>query len=240
MRDPSPFPPPSAPPGTPIFKRRYGNLAWDGVLRASGLAALVSIPVVLTLPQTAPLAGFALVTIWVNGPLAPFLPTTYEPILILYGRLYPPLLIGVLGIGSTIYVEYLNYHLYRHILHTNALSGMRHSKTVRHISALFLRAPFFTVWLCSWSPLPYWTVRFLSPLTGFPVSRHLVATFLGRFPRLWFFAALGAFWDVDIKILIWISLGSICLAIAVWLLKGQHPRELGGEKSTPSPVAAEN
>jgi hypothetical protein len=232
--------PPSAPPRTPAFRRRYGNLAWDGVLRASGLAALVSIPLVFTLPQAAPLVGFALVTIWVNGPLAPFLPATYEPILILYGRLYPPVFIGLLGIVCTIYVEYLNYHLYRHILHIDALSGMRDSKTIRRISSLFLRAPFFTVWLCSWSPLPYWTVRFMSPLAGYPVSRHLVATFLGRFPRLWFFAALGAFWNVDIKILIWISVGSIILAIVVWLLKGQRPRELVGEKPTPSPVASEN
>ena len=47
------------------------------------------------------------------------------------------------------------------------------------------------MWICSWSPLPYWSVRILAPLAGYSVRRYLLATFLGRFPRFWFFAALG-------------------------------------------------
>jgi len=59
-------------------------------------------------------------------------------------------------------------------------------------------------------------VRFLSPLTGFPVSRHLLATFLGRFPRLWFFAALGVWWQLDLRWLAGVAVGSIAVAVAVW------------------------
>jgi uncharacterized membrane protein YdjX (TVP38/TMEM64 family) len=199
-----------------LLERRYGDLVWDGVVRGSGAAALTAIPLVLFVSASGPLVAFVLVTVWVNGPIAPFLPATYEPILMMYGRLYPPLVVGLLGIAGTIYIEFLNYALYRKMLATQTLAPVRASKVVRKLDALFSRAPFFTVWLCSWSPLPYWSVRFLSPLTGFPVSRHLLATFLGRFPRLWFFAALGVWWQIDLGILAAVAVGSIVVAALVW------------------------
>jgi len=196
-----------------------GNLTWDGVVRGSGAVSLVAIPVVLMLPTAAPLAAFMLITIWLNGPLAPFFPASYEPILMLYGRVYVPLLIGSLGIVGTIYVEFLNYHLYRRLLDTKALAPLSQSKIVKRIVGWYSVAPFFTVWICSWSPLPYWSVRFLSPLAGYKVERHLFATFLGRFPRLWFFAALGMWWDVSTEVLLMVTFGSIALAVTVYLYR---------------------
>ena len=156
------------------------------------------------------------VTIWVNGPLGVFLPATYEPILMLFGRLYPPVLVGVVGIAGTLYIEFLNYYLYRRVLDSNLLRGLRESVVVRRVVPLFRRAPFFTVWLCSWSPLPYWAVRVLGPLAEYPVRRYLLATFLGRFPRLWFFAALGAV-PIPTQWLVVITLGAIVLVVLAFL-----------------------
>ena len=201
-----------------LLKRRYGNAAWDGIVRASGVVALVALPVSLYL-EAGELTGFVLVTMWVNGPLAPFLPATYEPILMLFGRMYPPLLIATLGIVGLLYVEFLNYHLYRRVLHLKKLRRMRESAVLRRLVNLFGRAPFFTVWICSWSPLPYWSVRILSPLAGYPVGRHLLATFLGRFPRLWFFAALGLYWHISAGSLLMISAVAMLLALGVWATK---------------------
>ena len=196
-----------------LLKQRHGDAVWDGIVRGSGATALLAIPLVFLRPASGPLVAFVLVTIWVNGPIAPFLPAAYEPILMMYGRLYPPLLIAFLGVLGTIYVE---YRLYSRMLHANALTGVRESRVVRRLGSLFERAPFLTVWLCSWSLLPYWSVRFLSPLTGFPVSRHLLATLLGRFPRLWFFAALGVWWQVDLRWLAGVAVGSFAVAVTVW------------------------
>lgn len=196
--------------------RRRGNLAWDGLLRASGVLALLAIPATLRLPDFGALTGFVLVTMWLNGPLAPFFPASYEPVLMLYGRLYSPLLVATCGTAATLYIEYLNYYLYRRLLHTRALEPLRQSTMVRWIIKIFQRSPFFAVWLCAWSPLPYWSVRFLSPVSGFPVSKHLWATLLGRFPRLWFFASLGLWWHASPSLLLAISVGSVVLAVAVW------------------------
>jgi uncharacterized membrane protein YdjX (TVP38/TMEM64 family) len=204
--------------------RRRGNLAWDGLIRASGVLGLLAIPATLRLPDFGALSGFVLVTMWLNGPLAPFFPASYEPVLMLYGRMYSPLLVATCGMAATLYIEYLNYYLYRRLLHTRVLDPLRQSAAVNWIIKVFQRSPFFAVWLCAWSPLPYWSVRFLSPVSGYPVSKHLWATFLGRFPRLWFFAALGLWWHASGSLLLGISVGSVVLAVAVWALHaGRRP-----------------
>lgn len=208
-----------------LFKRRYGNPIWDGVLRLSGVAALLAIPLTLLVPEAGGMVGFAIVTIWVNGPASPLLPSTYEPILMLMGRLYPPLWVALVGVAGTIYVEYLNYHLYRRVMQLDALDRLSKGKTVERVLGLFRKAPFFTVWICSWSVLPYWPVRFISPLAGYDVRRHLTATFLGRFPRLWFFAALGLWWNISVGWLVAISFGSIGIALLVYFVR----RRKGGD-----------
>lgn len=207
-----------------VWRRPYGNLVWDGIIRASGIAALAAIPATLHSPTFAALTGFVLVTIWLNGPLAPFFPASYEPVLMIFGRFYLPLGIAALGMAGTLYVEYLNYHLYRRLLHSNLLAAFRQSRVINWFTRIFQRSPFFTIWLCSWSPLPYWSVRFLSPMAGYPVSRHLFATLLGRFPRLWFFAALGAWWHPHPALLGGIAVGSVLLAVVVWVAKGRKGR----------------
>ncbi len=174
------------------LRRRRGDLVWDGVVRGSGIVAVLGIiTTVLAGPHVGGLVGFSVVTVWVNGPLGIFMPATYEPILMIFGRLYSPVVIGLTGIVSVVYVEFLSYHLHAKILHSRKLEVLREHPMVQRLIPLFRRVPFFTVWLCSWSPLPYWSVRILAPLAGYSVRRYLLATFLGRFPRFWFFAALG-------------------------------------------------
>lgn len=190
--------------------------------------ALVGIPLVELVPASGPLVAFLMVTIWVNGPLAPFMPATYEPILMLFGRLYPPLLVATIGMAGTLWIEFLNYHLYRRVLALEVFQPALEKPLVKRIVRLFNRAPFFTIWLCSWSILPYWTVRFLSPIAEYPVGKQLVATLLGRFPRLWFFAALGLFWHVSNRLLTAVAATGIVLAIGIWIYK-RFGKSGGGE-----------
>jgi uncharacterized membrane protein YdjX (TVP38/TMEM64 family) len=182
--------------------RKRGTPQWDAVLRGTGVIALLAIYPASRMPEVAALAGFVGVTLLLNGPLSPVLPAAYEPVLITMGRLHAPLLIALLGIAAILYVELLNYHLYRAVLLHERMHGFRGNRIVCATLRLFERAPFFCVWLCAWSPLPYWAVRFLAPMSGYPARRYLLATFLGRMPRLWFFAALGPFIPLSTGVLL--------------------------------------
>lgn len=199
-----------------LLTRRWGNPVWDRFLRVSAIVLLVAIPLAMYVPAAGGMVAFGLVTIWVNGPIAPFLPSTYEPIVILFGRVYSPLVVAAVGTAGTIYAEYVNYHLYRRVLGISKLERARRSRLTAWVLERFRRAPFFTIWLCSWSILPYWPVRFISPMAGYDVRRQLVATALGRFPRIWIFALFGAWLQVDIGMLALISLGLIVVAVTIY------------------------
>ncbi|MDP2496634.1 MAG: VTT domain-containing protein [Candidatus Palauibacterales bacterium] len=213
--------------------RERGNRTWDGVIRGTGLLAALSIPLVLILPETAAMTGFVLVTIWVNGPISPLLPATYEPILMLFGRVYDPFLVAALGTAGTLYVEWLNYYLYRAVLTLDGAAGFRESRMVRKVIDLFERKPFLAVWLCSWSILPYWPVRILAAVAGYDVRRHLLATLLGRLPRLWFFAALGLWWDIPDSWLVWATGGGIAVGVTIWAWRRWRGAE---EPGPPAPA----
>ncbi len=213
-----------------LFKQRHGTPIWDSVLRLTGVVALLAIPLTIYVPRSGGLVGFGILTVWVNGPISPFLPSTYEPMLMLVGRVYSPLLVAIVGVIGTLYVEYLNYQLFKRVLQSSSLERMRKGRTVTWVLKWFNKVPFLTIWISSWSIVPYWPVRFISPLAGYDVRRHLLATFLGRFPRLWFFAALGVWWNASMGVLALISMSSIFLGLGIFLYK----RARGKRSSQPT------
>src|SRR3990167_5073146 len=85
-------------------------------------------PLAIWFPPVGEIAGFLLTTIWVNGPLGVSLPATYEPILIILGRLYPALAIAAVGTAGIIYVEAINYVLYRRMFEWRGADRVRESR----------------------------------------------------------------------------------------------------------------
>lgn len=205
-----------------LLLRPRGTPQWDVVLRGTGIVALLALYPTWRWPDIAGLMAFLCITIFVNGPLAPLLPATYEPVLMVTGRAYAPLLVALVGIIGILYVEYLNYYLYRAAILHPRLEGARESRLVRATVKLFKQSPFFCVWLCAWSPLPYWAVRFLAPLAGYPVRPYLVATFLGRAPRLWFFAALGLVAPISTAALVAATAIMIAIAVGIAAIRGRR------------------
>lgn len=199
-----------------VLTRPRGNPTWDGVVRGTGVLGLVGIVIVLRYPDLAPLVGLSVFTIWINGPFSALFPATFEPVLMLFGRLYPPLLVAVVATAGNLYVEFLNWHLYRKALRHDRAEVVRDSRVVRFLVRLFDRAPFLTVWICAWSILPYWAVRIVAPLSDFPLDRYMWATFLGRLPKLWFFAALGTWIAVPTMWLAALTGAGVVVGLGVW------------------------
>lgn len=191
---------------------------WDTVIRGTGVLGLLGIGLAQIFPRSGPLLGLGAYTMWVTGPLSPFFPIGLEPILMLFGRLYAPLLVAGTATAAGLYIEFMNYHLYGTLIGTRAARAFRESRTVRYLRELFDRAPFFAVWVCAWTPLPFWGARVLATLSDYSIGRYLVAAGLGRLPKLWFFAALGLYWGLSETLLVGIAGGTALLASGLWLL----------------------
>jgi uncharacterized membrane protein YdjX (TVP38/TMEM64 family) len=208
------------------LRRPRGTPAADRLLRGTGVAALATLALAQAFPTVAGLVPFVLFTIWTNGPHSPVLVATYEPVLILYGRLYPPLLIGTLGTLGSVYVEYLNYHLYVRAAESRLLRGVTTSRMVSMLRRWYGRLPFLTIVVCALTPIPFWLARVFSALTRYSVKRYLVATAVGRFPRLWFFAALGAL-PIPTVWLVAATVASVGLAAVVVSVRAALVRSRG-------------
>ena len=198
--------------------RHRGSPIDDLILRAFGAVALVGIVWSLLDPTVAALTPFVLYTMWANGPHSPVLQGAYEPVLLLYGQLFSPLLIAVLGTAATVFVEWANYHIYARIRDTRTVGKLAGGRWARRVTGMFARRPFLTIVMCALGVVPYGVARCLSVLSRYPIARHLAATALGRFPRLWAIAALGVSLALPRSLLIAVVLVSFALAAALWLV----------------------
>ncbi len=201
--------------------RRRGNAEWDAVLRGTGLVALLALYPSARWPWIAGLTGLLCLTVFVSGPISVLVPAMLEPMLMVAGRVYPPLLVALVAVAGNLYMDYINYHVFGAAIHHPRLEKAKNSRVVRSGLALFQRSPFFAVWLCSWSPIPYWIVSTLAPLSRYSMRKYLLATLLGRGPRVWFFASLGLVIPVPTQVLAGYVACAICAGVIVLLWKGR-------------------
>jgi membrane protein YqaA with SNARE-associated domain len=198
-----------------VLSRRRGTHEWDVVLRATGGLALLAIYPATRWPSIAGLIGFLCLTLFVSGPISVVLPAAFEPMLMVAGRMYPPLIVALVAVAGNLYMDYVNYHVYGAALQHPRLERARNSALVQRLLVLFQQRPFFAVWLCAWSPIPYWVVAALAPLARYSMKKFLLATFLGRGPRVWFFAALGLVVPVATQTLVVYVVAAIAVGVVV-------------------------
>ena len=198
--------------------RPRGTPQWDAVVRGTGAVALLAIYPTLRWPGIAGLVGFLGITIALNGPLSPLFPAMFEPVLIVAGRFYPPFVIGVVATAGTLYIEYLNYYVYRYAVFHPKLERARDHYWVRKSAEMFRWSPFWAIVILAFTPLPYWVARILGPLTRYPIDKYLLATFVGRFPRLWAYAAVGMLLPFSTRTVVIASLAVTAVLLPVLLL----------------------
>jgi uncharacterized membrane protein YdjX (TVP38/TMEM64 family) len=201
------------------LRTRRGTAEWDAVLRATGVLALLAIYPATRWPGVAGLVGFLCLTLFVSGPISMVLPAAFEPMLMVAGRIYPPLLVTLIAVAGNLYMDYVNYHVYGAVFRHPRLERARNSKVVQRTLALFQRSPFFAIWLCAWSPIPYWIVSILAPLSRYSMRRYLFATLLGRAPRVWFFATLGLLVPVSTQVLVTCAIAALVTGVVIAVCK---------------------
>lgn len=156
-------------------------------------------------------------TLAAKGPYSLFLPLAYEPVLVVFGRLDPPLLVAAVGVAGTVAMEWVNYQCCRTVLAFRWAAGAQHTAAAERAVRWFGKRPFLTIALCALLPFPFGIVRIVSLLAGYPLGRHLVATALGRFPRYWSYAAVGAVLPIPNSLVIAAAGIAVTLPlIAVW------------------------
>ncbi len=226
--------------------RPRGDYRWDLFLRATGLAGAIGIPIATLFPQAVPLVWLAIVGVPANGPLSPILPTLFDPLIIEVGKHAPPLPVTLVALTVYMYMEFVNWHIYKWVLTRDRLATVRKTRLVRWGVDRFSRFPATTVVFFAVTPLPFWVVRCLAILRPYPIRPFMIATAIGRFPRFFVYASVSSVLFVPTWAIVAVIVGGAAMAIGLRLVRHQPlladvivdgaGKSGAGDSSTPFPA----
>jgi uncharacterized membrane protein YdjX (TVP38/TMEM64 family) len=204
-------------------KQRGGDeRRWDLVIRSAGVAALLGIPIIIIFPRSIPLVWLAVLSIPANSPLSPIIPAAFEPLIMEAAKYERAIWVTLVAVSAYMYMEYLNWHAYSWVLSRRALKGLREHRLIQRSLRYFAFAPFGTVVFFAITPMPFWAIRTLAILDGYPIRKFMPATAIGRFPRLFLYAWLGAVFRIPTLVLVGVIFGTAGAVIAYRLLRGKR------------------
>ncbi len=213
-----------ADPGSAILMWRFlvkprGDRRWDVFLRATGLVALLGIPVLILFPDSATLVWLAVLSFPANSPLSPLLPTAFEPLIMEAAKWEPVISVTLVATAAYMYMEYVNWYVYAWVLGWERLASLQSRPSVRWGIRLFGRSPFWMVVVFAFTPLPFFAARALAILYRYPLPRFLAATLVGRAPRYLIYAWFGDALHVPTWMLVTVIFGTAAVVIGSRLIR---------------------
>lgn len=205
-----------------VWTQPLGDRRWDMLLRATAATCLLGIPTVLAFPRLVPLVWLAVVSIPTNSPLSPILPTAFEPVIMEAAKYERAIWVTLVALGCYMYMEYLNWHAYAWVMSWKRFASFKARPWVRRSVEYFGRSPFATVVFFAFTPFPFWVARCLAILNGYSIRYFMVATAMGRFPRLYLYAWLGERLRVPTVLLLGVIVAGAAAAIGSRLARGQR------------------
>lgn len=205
-----------------FFTKPRGDRRWDLLLRSTGIVGLAGIPIVAVFPRLVPLVWLAVLGLPACGPLGPVLPTAFEPLLMEAAKHEQAIWVTLVALGIYLYMEYLNWHIYGWVLSRRRFARLKEERWIRWSIKHFKRAPFATVVVFAASPLPYWAIRALAIMDGYPLRPYMIATAIGRFPRLYLYAWLGAVLRIPTVVLVGVIFGTAAVVVVHRLARGKR------------------
>jgi membrane protein YqaA with SNARE-associated domain len=185
--------------------------AWKVTLAFNGILALASLLVFVFLPRFRDHVVFVLVTM-----PSEFLVTfvQHEPIILYFAKYHSIHTVVALSILGTVAMEVVNYSSAATFTEFRWMQGLLSHTSVKKAKQAFGRAPFTVIVVAALTPVPFFPFRFLAPLSGYPLSRYILALSVGRIPRFYLLALLGEALHIRNDFLIGIFV--VCLVLAVF------------------------
>lgn len=155
----------------------------------------------------------------------------HEPILIAFGETYSPWVVALVSVVGTVMAEGLNYSFFGLFYGIPSIREVFERESVKKIADLFSKMPFSAILFAGFTPVPFFPLRFLVVITGYPVWKYLLAVFLSRGPRFYLLALFGAFFEVPALLLIGLFLGIfflVNLPAVMKVLKDPGSHDAGG------------
>jgi membrane protein YqaA with SNARE-associated domain len=147
-----------------------------------------------------------------------FIPLPTPQIVIIYGGEFPPIFVAVVGGIATCLSGLVNYTITAYLLSKKMAEPVKKSRFFKFATKMFSRAPFVSLVIAGFTPIPYDPFMFLAAAVGYSYTRYLLSIFIGRTPRYLLLAYLGERFHIPTPILI----ATIVVWIAIIFIKGRR------------------
>jgi membrane protein YqaA with SNARE-associated domain len=117
--------------------------------------------------------------------------TPHEPILLLYGQLYSPLLVAICATIAVSLIEYINYQILVPVIELKKAKSFREKRYFQRAEHYFNKLPFTSLIVSCITPVPFFPFRILAVTTGYSIKRYVFSIFVGRIPRYYVLALTG-------------------------------------------------
>lgn len=141
-----------------------------------------------------------------------------------YGGHQPLLLTTLTATLGTIAAGYLDWNVFVPLLQWEKVSRIRGNRLYRWAIDRFERAPFATLVVAGFTPIPFFPFKFLAFSMRYPLPRYLAALAVARAPRYFLLAWMGKAYRVPE----WILLVLFLALLAFGLSHRARARELLG------------
>lgn len=142
------------------------------------------------------------------------LPTAW--IVLWAAREVDPISVTLLGTLGTCIANLHDYYIFHYLFRVERVKRAKQSAFYRQSVMWFQRAPFLTLAVASFLPIPVDVIRILAVSADYPRRRYALATAVGRFPRYLLLAYLGYELQLSNKAIFAVFL----LTAAIGLIKG--------------------
>lgn len=145
-----------------------------------------------------------------------FIPLPTPQWVMVYGERFNPVVITFVGGIGTSIACLTDYPLTAYMLRFKKIAGVKKTKAYQRSVRLFNKAPFISLLIAAFTPIPWEPFRILAAATRYNRLKYALSAFLGRTPRYFLLAKLQRdYLKIPTKFL----LGSILLLLLILLVK---------------------
>ena len=186
------------------------NNGWKKYLTIVGPISLAAIALGYFVPDLRRLVLLFFYSIPANS----FVPVPHELGMIYFGQYYAPSLVALVAAAGTVTVCFIDYRAMNFAFGLKHLQKVKENDLYRGAIQYFLKAPFASLVAAAAMPfIPFYIFRVLSPTAGYPLRRYMLAIFVGRLPRYYVFALMGATLGLPTLTITLVTILGVCLIL---------------------------
>jgi membrane protein YqaA with SNARE-associated domain len=172
-------------------------------------------------PPYAKLAGYGLYAVAAHLLISVLL---HEPALFYAAKIYPAVLVALVGTLATIVAIVLDYWLIGWLVNHHLVKPVvEESRWFQFAQRWFRKAPLVLIAGSALAPVPFYPVKILAIASDYSLARFIIALVIGRLPRFYALAKVGGEVEARTSTLGWITLALAAFgAWRIWRSRAQR------------------